>query len=297
MQSGVHIYCFAASYAAALAIEALGAWRHLPWRRRGVVAATGAGIVAHTWYLGERVAATPGAALVSPHDWYLSAAWLLAAITLAATFYYPSRSLGVFLLPAVLALIAASLPASADPVVSNSATRFWSRLHAGLLMLGSLAVLIGFLSGLMYLLQSWRLKRKAAPLSEGFRLPSMEWLEKVNGRALPAAAVLVGLGFLTGVIVRWSQADARGGVPWTDPVVLSLGVWVLWLLVAEGFRLLYPAARGQKVAYLSVATFALLVLTLAAFTLTTSLHGEPAAADVTPGDAAGLLHPTEGDPR
>lgn len=290
MESGVNMFCFSASYATALAVEALGVWRQVAWRRWAVLLATAAGVVAHAWYLGRRIANSPEAALSSPHDWYLSVAWLLAAVTLAAAFYYPKRSLGLFLLPATLALVGASLAADAEPVASFSATRIWGRTHAALLMLGSLAVLLGFLAGLMYLLQSWRLKHKTTPAAEGFRLPSLEWLERVNSRSLAAAAVLIGLGFLTGVVVRWSQADARGGVPWTDPVVLSLGAMLLWLLVAEGFRMLYPAARGRKVAYLTLTAFAFLLLALGSFTLKDSLHGnqdtaastqnnEPAAAN------------------
>ncbi|MBX3425638.1 MAG: hypothetical protein KF688_08165 [Pirellulales bacterium] len=288
MTSGVNMLCFSASYAVALAIEGAGAWRVVPGRRVGLLLATAAGWVAHTWYLGQRVADAPVRPLASPHDWYLAAAWLLAGITLAAGFYYPQRSLALFLLPATLSLIGASLVADAEPLASFAASRFWGRTHGVLLMLGSVAVLLGFIAGLMYLLQSWRLKRKAHPLGE-LRLPSLEWLERVNNRMLGAAAVLVGLGFFTGVVARWSQPDARRGVPWTDPVVMSLLAMLAWLIVAEGFRQLYPAARGRKVAYLTVAAFAFLLFTLATFTVGgDALHGKPASKKNPPLPSANL---------
>jgi hypothetical protein len=61
---------------------------------------------------------------------------------------------------------------------------------------------------------------------------------------------------------------------WTDPVVLSLAAMLLWLVAAEVFRLVYPAARrGRKVAYLTLASFGFLVIALASLTLLDSVHG------------------------
>ena len=36
------------------------------------------------------------------------------------------------------------------------------------------------------------------PPLEGFRFPSLEWLERVNSRALFISVVMVGLGFAVG---------------------------------------------------------------------------------------------------
>ena len=66
---------------------------------------------------------------------------------------------------------------------------------------------------------------------------------------------------------------------WTDPVVLSLAAMLVWLIAAEVFRLVYPAARrGRKVAYLTLASFVFLVIALASFTLLDNVHG-PNRAD------------------
>jgi ABC-type uncharacterized transport system permease subunit len=146
------------------------------------------------------------------------------------------------------------------------------------LMLGTVAVLLGFVAGLMYLLQSSWLKHKS-PASDRFRLPSLEWLERVNSRSLGAAAALVAVGFFTGILTRTAQSDS-GGVPWTDPVVLSLSGMLSWLIAAEAFRLAYPAARrGRKVAYLTLAGFVFLVLTLATFAQHDSMRGSSETRD------------------
>jgi len=148
-------------------------------------------------------------------------------------------------------------------------------------MFGTVAVLLGFVAGLMYLLQSYRLKHRSS-LVDKLRLPSLEWLERVNSRSLGAATLFVGGGFFTGVLVRLAQAGEqpghRIGVPWTDPVVLTLGGMLAWLVVAEVFRFVYPAARqGRKIAYLTVAAFVFLLFVLVAMTRDDSLHMTPPA--------------------
>ena len=90
----------------------------------------------------------------------------------------------------------------------------------------------------------------------------------------------MGGGFFTGILTRLASTGEQNFVPWTDPVVLSLGGMMAWLIVAEVFRLIYPAAqRGRKVAYLTIAAFVFLLLVLVSLELSDSLHraGELAA--------------------
>jgi len=277
MNTGVNLLCFTASYALALALEAAGLWIQYGWRRPAMLLAAGAGLAAHAWYLGKRVLETPAAPLSSHHDWFLLGAWLLAAVYFVLVLYGKRSSLGLFVLPLALGLIAASPFAATAPLAGSRAPRFWGQLHGGLLMLGSLAVLLGLVTGIMYLVQSRRLKRKL-PNSQRVPLPSLEWLERANSRSLAAAAICVGLGFLTGVVMRLATAGVAS-IRWTDPVVVSLGAMLGWLVLAEGFRLIYPAARrGRKVAYLTVAAFLFLIATLLSFTLRDSFHQTPEPA-------------------
>jgi len=272
MHSNIHMLCFTASYAIALVLELAGLWIRIGWRRLALLVSVAAGVLAHTWYLGQRVVDMPTAPLASHHDWYLLAAWALATIYLLALIYYPRQSMGLFLLPAVLALAGASYFASKIPLVAYQTPRIWGRAHGIFLMLGAVAVLLGFLAGLMYLIQSYRLKHKR-PTSGRLRLPSLEWLERVNSRSLGAATLFVAGGFFTGVISRLAHQGGQNFVPWTDPVVLSLTAMLAWLIVAEVFRWVYPAARqGRKVAYLTIVAFVFLLFVLAAITLRDSLH-------------------------
>jgi hypothetical protein len=118
--------------------------------------------------------------------------------------------------------------------------------------------MLGFISGLMYLLHSYRLKRKLPP-RQGLRLPSLERLQRINSRAMIISASLFGAGFLSGILLNVS----RGLVPWTDPVICISALLVVWLVIAALVEIFYrPARQGAKVASLTVASFVFLLIVL-----------------------------------
>lgn len=271
---GITVLCFAASYAVALALEIAGLWIRFGWHRVAMVVMAVAGLVAHTLYLGMH-ALQGSETLGSAADWYLVVAWVLAATYLSVVFSRPGSAMGLFVLPLVLGLIAVSRWASSEPLAMNEGFHFWSRLHGGLLVAATVTVCLGSLSGLMYLIQSWRLKHKVPP-SPRFRLPSLEWLEQVNSRSLGISAILVAGGVISGIVL--ARLVHRGDADYRllgDPVVLSLVVMLVWLLLAEMFRVVYPAARrGRKVAYLTLASFGFLVIALVSLAAS-GTHGGP----------------------
>jgi len=272
MSPSTTITCFAAGYTIAFALEIAGLRRRFAGRRLLLVAATLIALVVHSFYLMHD--ATKGGMPMSTADWLLWAAWLLAVVYFAALFYLRRSPTGIALLPIVLGLTLCSRWASTAPLTSQQSLNIWGMIHGVLLLMGTVAVCIGFLAGLMYIVQSYALKHARSP-ANGLRLPSLEWLERVNSRTLGVSAVLIALGFASGLVM--SVAIHRGEsayVLWTDPVVLSLAAMLLWLVAAEVFRLVYPAARrGRKVAYLTLASFVFLVIALMSFTLLDTVHG------------------------
>ena len=274
MLSGISTICFAACYAIALGLEILGLKSRATWRRAALIGVTAAGVLAHTLYLGYRSAQAGVIPASTAAEWLQLAAWILATVYLAALFYLPRTPTGLVLLPIVLGLVIGSRWASTEPLAPEGTSYVWGMFHAIVLLLGTVAVCVGFLAGLMYLVQSYALKHVRSP-ANGLRLPSLEWLEHVNSRTLGLSAVLIALGFLSGLAM--SVATHRGQaayVLWTDPVVLSLAAMLLWLIAAEVFRLVYPAARrGRKVAYLTLASFVFLIIALASLMLLDTVHG------------------------
>lgn len=275
MLAGTSVTCFAASYAVALALEFTRPLFRSGVRGVAMIGFAAAGFVAHTIYLYYQAATTVGSPLSSKRDWYLVAAWVLAGIYLYLTSYRPRTAFGVFILPLVLGLIAVgSLLADAQPFPRGPASYVWGMIHGISLLLATVAVLIGFAAGTMYLWQERRLKHKLPP-PRGLRLPSLEWLQQTNSRAILFSLLMLGLGILAGGVLNRIRLDpAVGHVPWSDPFVVSTMGMFAWLLVAAAILVLYqPARGGRKVAYLTVVSFAFLVIALAVGLSGRTQHG------------------------
>jgi ABC-type uncharacterized transport system permease subunit len=277
MLARIEILCFAASYTVALLAELARLVRpeqRPDWARRIAIGFGGAGLVAQTLYLAHRgqSAVTP---LSSAFDWYLVAAWSLVAIYLYLAIAHPRYPIGLFVLPLVLGLIGvATFLADRQPFPSTQASQVWGAIHGGFLAAGTVAVMVGFVAGMMYLAQAYRLKRKLPP-PRSFELPSLEWLGRTNGRAMVIAVLTLGIGVVSGVILNLvNHGKQVDQLPWTDPVVLSSTATVVWLTVATLFLVVYrPARQARKVAYLTLASFAFLLMALAIALLVDTQHG------------------------
>jgi ABC-type uncharacterized transport system permease subunit len=287
MLSGISIFCFAASYATALALEVSRLFFRSGVRGAIMLAFAAAGLVAQTLFLAYRAASAHSTPLSSEFDWYLVAAWTLAATYLYLTLYHPRTAVGLFVLPLVLVLIGvAQLFASQTPFPEQPASQIWGAIHGGFILLGTVAVIVGFVAGLMYLLQAWRLKRKQLP-TPGFRLPNLEWLQHVNSRAIVISVIMLAAGFLSGTVLNMvNHRRQLDELPWTDPVVWSTGLLLAWMLAAAVFGTLYrPALHGRKVAYLTVASFVFLVLSISVRLLLPSEHSPPKVQPASHGAA------------
>ncbi len=275
MIAGISITCFAASYTVALVLEATRLFFRSGIRGAAMLAFSGAGWLAHSLFLiSEAIDRSPTTPpLSSWFHWYLLAAWLLAAGYICLSVYQPRTPSGLFMLPLVLVLIiVAWLFRNDPPFPAADAYAVWGRIHGVALLTGSVVVMGGFVAGLMYVVQSARLKRKLPP-RRGLRLPSLEWLERVNGQSLAVSALLLGVGVLSGVILNLLKhmRDIER-FAWNDPVVWTSTALFVWLVVALLFSALYkPARQGRKVAYLTLASFLFLMIALAA-TLLFSEH-------------------------
>ncbi len=268
MLSRITITCFAASYGVTLGLEVSRLFFRLRVRWIVMIAFAAAGLVAHTAYLWEQARSEMQGAVLAPlsswYDWCLLGAWVLAATYLGLAIRRPENTVGLFLIPLILLLIAAAYTVRSAPhFAREEALSYWGIIHGVMLLLGTVIAALGFAAGIMYLLQSYRLKHKLLP-RPGFRLPSLEWLQRFNRHSLLLSTGLLALGLLAGMVLNIIRHSNRTGtVSWTDPVVLSSSVLFLWLAIATLFESLYkPAREGRKVAYITLVSFVFLGLVL-----------------------------------
>ncbi len=278
MLSNVTVFCFFASYLTAVAFEAGRAARGVAWLRWPAVAAAAAGLVAHTAFLLERAHRTNLPPLLSStQDWLLVVAWIAAVLYLFLTAYDRRASVGVFLLPLVLLLVAVAA-ASSDATTSGMRTeavgrgafREWVLLHAALLGLGIAAVVCGLVFSLMYLVQHHRLRTKRVGPG-AMKLLSLERLARWNRAAVLLGVPLLGLGFAVGFAL--GPFTAGRGVSLRDPVVI--GSCVAWLvgIVILGRTLREDRPAGRAVAVRTLTAFGILLGTLLGLQLVTGGEG------------------------
>jgi len=275
--SEISITCVFASYFVVLVLELLRLLGRIPGRGLFVIAMMSVGLFTHVCYLMCQATALEGGQ-GSGQEIGLLATWsdwsLLLALGLAIAFFVlylrrPDTIISFFFLPAVMGLLGLAFALRDRPPFSRTeAVEVWRSVHALAMMAGSIAVLIGFIAGIMYLVQSRRLKLKRAGSS--FRLPTLESLGRLNRRCLVISTIAVGIGLIAGVVMnlnRW------GHVGWADRGVLLSILLLVWLLAATGLEFFYaPASRGRKAVYLTLASLGFLVLAMIGV-LTTS-HGQ-----------------------
>ena len=267
MVSGVTIVCFAASYAVAFGLELTRLFYRVSLRTAIMVGFMVAGIVAHTIYLGHeaQIGLTGGPPLSSWYHGCLVVAWILAVAFVFLTLKQLSEkptSIGIIFLPTILSLVAASqiFPGKAQ-LSSEQSYRILSVSHGVALLIGTAAVSAGFVAGILYLLQSYRLKNKIIA-TRGLKLPSLEKLQRICEYSLFGSCFLLLIGLLTGVLLNVQRGN-ESRLMWTDPVVWTSGVLLVWNLAALTFVRFYkPARQGHKVAYLTFASFVFLVFVL-----------------------------------
>lgn len=260
--SRVGVVCFLAMYAIALALEWLRLRGPSQYLRIITLACGSLGMVAHTGYIFARSSATKLPPLLSSsHDWLLVLAWLAVFAYLFLTTIDRDLAIGVFILPIVLLLIGATYFVS-DAVNHRLDSLYsWKLLHASFLVLGMLGVLVGIVLAMMYLVQQWRLRhRQLAP--EGFGIPSLEKLARLNRWSVMISVPLLTLGMGTGVGLGLYSKTSSEAVHFNDPVIIGSGI--AWLVMFSLFVWLMATRRttGRQVASLTLWAAGFLMMTL-----------------------------------
>ncbi len=176
-------------------------------------------------------------------------------VFLVMEFRYKVPTLGTFMLPLVLLLMAPAATMSGriedmKPILKSG----WLGIHTSLAVLGDAAFAFAFIVSVMYLIQERQLKQKH--LGAIFhRLPPLDVMDVISYKALSIGWPLFTLGIVTGSI--WANSAWGSYWSWDPKETWSLIVWLLYLVL---LHLRTIGWRGRKMAYLYSAGFAFVMI-------------------------------------
>lgn len=275
----VNVVCFLASYCVAFGLDAWRLRARSGWSRIVSLGFGAAGLVAQTLYLLLRSSQSHQPPLLSSaHDWLLVLAWLTVLTHLFVSLLDSSIASGVVVWPVVLSLIVGSLFVGAATTKDLDFYRGWKMLHASMLVLGTAAILCGFVLSMLYLWQYRRLKHRQQ-LHRGLTLPSLERLERFNRWSVLVSVPLLTFGVASGIGL--TIVSNRSAAPaWTDPVVLGGAITWLLMCLLFGWLLLSRRPPGRRVAGLTAWACGFLLFMIVGLQVLTaaarvpSVHGQ-----------------------
>jgi ABC-type transport system involved in cytochrome c biogenesis permease subunit len=229
---------------------------------RSATALLGAGVLAHTFHIGMQTMEAGYAPLVGTTAAISAFVWLLALAYLYLELTTDERAMGVFVATLLAAL--AVLPALNPGLETRPAL-----LRSPLFTVHILTVLFAYASfalacvlGITYVLLFKEIKAKDL----GFfyaRLPSLQTLDVMNGRAIVVGWIFLTCGLAVGGV--WAAQihtapDPRAQAMWIgDPKILvALISWALYSFALVARRV--NGWTGKRAAWLSAIAFVIVLL-------------------------------------
>jgi hypothetical protein len=247
-----------------------------------------AGWIAHSAYLYHQIVLQSGHLFDSVQGWLFAVAWVLAASYLYLVVYFPKTPFGLCLLPLVLISIGVGVHfADASSFPADSVGQTWRIIHGVAFLLVTVVIFLGFVIGMMYLVQASNLKHKR-PMLGRWRLPTLEWLQTTNSRLIGFLMVLLAVGIMSGFAINSiNLSGQRSSVSLFDPMVLvTMAMFVFLLLFAIATRR-SRTREGQQQALVTLICFAAMIIMLTFGILSSTAHwnlikpsqNEPAPAE------------------
>ncbi len=184
--------------------------------------------------------------------------WLIVIVYLVSRIKFSIPILGTFIFPlafigSVPSLIIPEGIVQQDPTLNNP----WILTHIILIFLGEAFFAIAFISGLLYLFEEGRIKKKQ--INNSLRkLPSLTALDKIAHFSLMLGFPLVTLGLAIGLFL----ANQIWGPQWTwgTKETWSLVTWVFYAILINGR--VTSDWKGRKSAVVSIIGFFIILFTL-----------------------------------
>jgi ABC-type transport system involved in cytochrome c biogenesis permease subunit len=247
--------------AAAAAYIAHFAWRD-PRVGRLATAILGGGVLAHTFLIGMQTVQAGHVPLVGTSAAISAFVWLLGLSYLYIELTSDERSMGAFV--AVLLVVLDVIPAL-DPTVSTRPPVLQNPLftvHVMSMLFAYASFALACALGITYVLLFKEIKAKQL----GFfytRLPSLQALDVMNGRAITVGWIFltigVGIGGLWATQVQSSPDPRAQAMSVADPKILvALVSWGVYSFALFARKVI--GWSGRRAAYLSALAFVLVLL-------------------------------------
>jgi hypothetical protein len=223
------------------------------------------GFILHTVFLYYHHVAARGH-VNGAEIYFFMTSWSIILIYFYLSCYHRGVPFGLFFLPIVLLLIIGGVIISFitpnEPitglVVYNPPVL--KMFHAITFFLATSSICIGFVAGLFYLVQDWRLRHKR-PVGI-LRLPTIEWSASICRKALGASTFILAATIYFGWLMQ-PQSKSPNIVVLYDPLVIGTLLMFIFLILFSGvLPLRIFRTEGKQVAVLTLITFIFLLLTL-----------------------------------
>jgi ABC-type uncharacterized transport system permease subunit len=210
-----------------------------------------AALVYRGWVVG-------GFPMSNSGEFLLALGWLVMALYFLVWFKWRIGAAGLVLAPLAAVMVAASIgvvPGATEPIAYG--TRGLFVFHTTAATLGLAALGVAFAMSLIYLVQERTLKSKQS-FAMLDRLPSLDTSDRIGHQALLLGFPLLTLGIATGII--WNVIANNAIWTGSPKEIFPTLAWILFavLLVA---RIVW-GYRGRRAAYLTIAGFALGLMTI-----------------------------------
>jgi cytochrome c-type biogenesis protein CcsB len=196
-------------------------------------------------------------------------AWLVVTIFAIMQFREPNPVLGAMATPiaTVLMLMASTFSYQISQPIVPVLKSWWLPIHVSFALAGNAVFTIMAMAGAMYIFQEHLIKRKKIGRFHRI-LPSLETLDTLNRRALPAGFFLLTLGIISGAL--WASSAWGSYWNWDPKETWSLITWFVYAAMVH--QRLALGWRGKKAAMLALVGFALVMFTFIGVSLLFSGH-------------------------
>jgi ABC-type transport system involved in cytochrome c biogenesis permease subunit len=263
-------------YAAALVAYALHFARRQPAAGRAATTLLVVAALAHTFVVGMQTMDVGHIPFANASAFTNTFVLLLALSYLYVEMTTDERAIGVFILPLLAALqsIPALNPGHEERAALLSGPLF--NLHVSSLLFAYASFALACVIGITYVLLFKEIKAKHLGVFYA-RLPSLQVLDEMNGRAVAIGWIFLTIGVVIGAV--WAAQVRQAGL--TDPRVQAMSLFdpkifvalICWAIYSfELYAVRAIGWRGRRAAWLSAVGFVIVLLNFVpvSYFLTTS---------------------------